>query len=322
MPRKSHPLRAHARVMIALALTAGACQGSSPDPSVTPDAELEAYCAIAATPGLDSWAYDVATVCTPGEDDHAATCVASRVGSDGALTPIALAEDLAIVRALPASGGRLVLLLADSRLVLTSGDGTIERELATWANDPWISADGERVTWIGLPDGVTEWDFGVLTVVAAQTLAEGERIVLAEDDLASSPRPIPNSADVLYVSAQTGLTSFWIAGPERPATQLTNVGLDTIGEDSTPTAEGQLAWSITGELLFGALGEGDGTGEDDGVTDETEVAELWRLDVNAGEVHEVGPGAWPRVRDDGSVLALQPEGSDPCGAIYTAGGTP
>lgn len=316
-------MRYRTRVLIAIALTAGACQGSgAPDPSVTPDAELLAYCAVAATPGLESWVGDVATTCAAGEDDESVTCSASRVAGDGALTPIVLPDELAILRALPASSGRLVLLLADGRLVLTSGDGTIERELAGWASDPWISADGERVTWIGLPDGVDAWDFGVMTVVAVQSLSDAARTVLAEDELASAPRPVPNSTDVVYTSAQTGLTSFWIAGPERPATQLTNVGLDTIGEDSGPTAEAQLAWSITGELFFGALGDGNGEGEEEGVIDETEVAELWRLDLSAGEVHEVGPGAWPRLRDDGTVLALQPAGSDPCGAIYTAGGTP
>jgi hypothetical protein len=313
-------MRSRFRILLSLALAAAACRGSSADPGPFPDAELVSYCTIAATPGLESWIGDVVTVCTTGADDESVTCMASRLDGD-TLTPLALPPSLALARAMPASGRRLVLLLADGRLVLTNASGDVERELAAWASDPWISDDGERVAWIGLPDGATEWDFGVPTVVATQLLSESARTVLAEDDLASSPRPVPASSDVLYVSAQSGVTAFWIAGPGRPPEQLSNVGLDDLDEDFAPTAETQIAWGFTG-LFFSALGEGTGEGEPDGLVEETEVDEVWRLDLAAGEVHEVGPGAWPRLRDDGTVLALQPAGSDPCSTVYTAGGAP
>lgn len=281
--------------MIAAALVipaAGGCGGGTPSNTT----ELEAYCAVARRTDLASWVGDVATFCEMAGEDT--LCAASRSGAS------LVALDLTgIRRVLPAEGNRLVVSFDDDRLALTSADGTVERELASWASDPWVSPDGTHIAWVGLPDGVEAWDFGVPTVLVTQTVDATERTVLvADDELASSPRPVPGTEEVLYVSVRTGLASYWIAGPGHAPRQLTNVGVTEVGQDSIPVATTQLTWS-DGALFF--------------ASDDQRV---FRLTLD-GMTTEVGPGSWPRIRADGSVVALQTAGSA-CAAVYPAGGTP
>ncbi len=264
--------------------------------------ELRAYCAVAQRADLDAWANDVVTECRSASDD-VIECTAGRVSASGEVTAIAIAEPF--VRVLAASNDRYVVLLADERLVIADDDGAIGRVLASWASDPWISDDGERVAWIGLPDGVDAWDFGVPTVIAVQDIDDAERTIVAQDDLAGAPRPIPGTRDVLYASSQSGLASFWMAGPDLGARQVTNLGLTEIGQDSVPIAGRQLAWS-SGTLYYGVTGESATT--------------LWRLVLGNGITERLGDGAWPHRRSDGAVLAAQRPGSSACAAVY--GGAP
>ncbi|MDQ3034210.1 MAG: hypothetical protein M3Y87_17510 [Myxococcota bacterium] len=295
--------------MITAALLASACGGGSPDrPPPASSAELDAYCAVAQRSELDVWVGSVLTLCATSSDEESVACTAARgVVESGAVTAIDLRE-LSILRALPASGGRLVALLADERLVVLDAEGEIERELASWASDPWVSEDGARVVWVGLPEGVDRWDFGVPTVIAGQGLDETARTVLVDDVEAATPRPIPGTRDVLFVSTSTGLASFWVASPGRAPVQITNVGLDEIVPGFTPVMERQLAWA-DGVLFYG-VAEEDGS------------SRVWRLDVAARAATEVGPGEWPRIARTGSVLALLPSGASTCAASYPAGGTP
>jgi hypothetical protein len=286
-------------VWVSAAFLAGAC-GESPG---SREDELDAYCAVVRRSDLDAWVGDVVTLCTA--EGESVSCSASRVSADGTLSPIT--TESPVTRVLPASGGRFVALLADERLVLLGASGAIERELAGWASDPWISDDGQRVAWVGLPEGVDAWDFGVPTVIATQEIDARGRTVVAEDDLAGAPRPIPGTDDVLYVSSQTGLASFWMAGPSLPPRQITNVGLSEIGQATVPVAGRQLAWSA-GTLFYGVVG--------------AEETSVWRLALGRNDAAELGPGAWPRVRADRSVLAMQPPGGAACASIYAPGGTP
>lgn len=276
------------------------------------DAELDAYCEVARRADLELWVRDVVTLCAAtGEDHHeAAACRAGRVVAGGAVEDLG---GLAVRRALPASGDRLLLLLDDERLVLAARDGRVERELAPWASDPFVSEDGARAAWVGLPDGASEYELGAETVLVAADLADPASApeIVARDPLASTPRPIPGSRDVLYVSTTTGVASAWIAGPGRAPEQLTNVGADEAGPDTAPVFDRQIAWA-DGALLFAIPGE-DGEG----------APRVHRLDLETGATLEVGPGAWPRALRDGSIAARQEAAaSGTCAAVFPAGGTP
>src|SRR5262245_53454086 len=83
--------------------------------------EIQAYCAVASGPDLVSWSGNGVTFCEQGEIDHHGSCSAGRV-VHGEVQMLSLG-DLRIQRALPASHGRLVLLLDDERLVLTNNSG-------------------------------------------------------------------------------------------------------------------------------------------------------------------------------------------------------
>lgn len=296
---------------VSLAAIASACGGAGGDggpPPSSVDTELEAYCAVAQRDDLDLWVGDVLTLCAPGSDDDVVHCSGGRVAASGAITQIDLADGLTARRLLPARDGRLVALLDDERLVVLDSAGAVERELAAWASDPWITDDGSYVVWVGLPDGFDAWDFGVPTVIAGQALDASTRTVLIDDESASTPRPIPGSRDVLFVSTSTGLASFWRVTPGAAPVQLTNVGLDEVGPEFVPVADRQLAWA-DGALFYGV-------DEEDGST------RVWRLDLGARSASEIGPGAWPRPASGSSVLAAQPPGAATCAARYPAGGTP
>lgn len=323
-----------------VALAAGSCNSEPVDDPGFASTELEAYCAIASRPDLISWVDDVVTFCAQGEMDHHGACTAGRVVG-GVVEPLDLG--VAIRLALPASGGRLVLLLDDERLVLTNENGDVERELDRWAADPSISTDGERVAWLGVPDGfdLAEVGLGTPKVVAVQSLVENARTVLVEDNMASAPRPMPGSLEVLYVSAnEDGISGFFIAGPERGATQITNIGLIDDTEENEPVAGSPGVW-VNGSLFYSVTGlesveesiddpDVDPPAEDDlengEVVDdgELEVAHLFRLVVidDEARVEDLGEGGWPYLTHDGAVLATLPPGSAPCATTYTLEGTP
>jgi hypothetical protein len=278
--------------------------GTRSDPAS--DAERDAYCGVTARADLDVWIGDFVTLCDePRDEQELATCSAGRV-AEGAVIEVAWASSLGVIRVLPAADGNFVALLRDERLVLTRNDGSIDRELAAWANDPWISEDGLRIAWVGLADGVEAWDFGVPTAILAQDLSEATPTVVTDDALASTPRPIPGTRDILYVSSEGGVASIWVGGPERAPTRLTNVGLTTIGPEFVPVPDRELAWS-QGVLFYSA-------------DDENNEHRIWRLSLVDGVVTMLGPGSWPRINSNGWVLARQTEGE--CAASYSERGAP
>lgn len=322
------------------AVAAWSCNpGETPGAGVT---ELEQYCAVAARADLVSWVGDVVTFCEQGEMDHHGACSAGRV-IDGIVEPIDLGG-LRIQLALPASGGRLVLLLEDHRLVLTDGRGAIQRELDRWAADPAVTPDGERVAWLGLPDGADADDVGLGTprVVAEMSLTDAARTVLVEDAMASSPRPIPGTREVLYVSAnEEGVAGFFLVGPERGATQVTNVGAVEVDDQFDPVAGAAATWAPDGALWYSVTGlESVETPIDDPDAEplpddelengelvddaEIEVPHLFRLVLSddVARVEELGEGGWPYLANDGRILAVLPSGSAPCATTYAMEGTP
>jgi hypothetical protein len=305
--------------------------------------ELDAYCAVATRADLVSWVGDVVTFCEQGEIDAPGTCSAGRVlGGEVEMIDFG---DARIRLALPASNGRLIVLLEDQRLVLTDGQGNVQRELDQWAADPAVSADGERVAWIGLPTGFDPGEdgtFGVPKAVAVMSLADQERTVLVEDAMASAPRPVPGSHDVLYVSGnEEGISAFFLVGPERGATQITNIGLVDDGAEFDPVAGSAAVFAPNGSLFYSVTGlegvdepiddpDAEPPPEDDlengEVVDDAEldIPRLFRLVLSddVATVQEVGEGGWPILTEDGNVLASLPTGSSPCAMTYTPRGTP
>lgn len=323
-------------------LAAGSCNATPQEDPGFVSTELDAYCSIASRPDLVSWVGDIVTTCDQGELDHHGACSAGRVVG-GTLEPIDFGAQR-IQLALPASQGRLVVLLEDGALVLTDGAGNIQRELDGWAVDPAVSPDGERVAWIGVPDGfdLAEAGMGTPKVVATMSLADSARTVLVEDMMASAPRPIPGSREVLYVSAnEDGVSGFFLAGPQRGATQITNIGLVDDTEENDPVAGSPAVWAPNGSLFFSVTGlesveepiddpDADPLPEDElengEVVDdgELDVGHLFRLVIvdDEARVEDLGEGAWPVLTRDGAVLAALPGASSPCATTYTLEGTP
>jgi hypothetical protein len=236
-------------------------------------------------------------------------CRAVRVSAGGAIEDLGITG---ILRALPATGGRLILLLADERLVLARPDGSIERELAPWAADPWVTEDGTRIAWIALPEGVTEWDFGTETVIAVQDIDAPSPTIVVRDPHATMPRPIPGTRDVLYVSTADGTARLWVAGPGRDPAPLGAVEGDDGGPEMVPFPDRQIAW-VPGAIVIAV--EPDQSIEGD-------PWRLYRVALSDGRVAEIGPGRWPRLLQTGGIAAIQPPSSPSCAAIYPLGGMP
>lgn len=281
--------------------------GAACTPTAAPvSGSLAEYCAVATRSGLSGWSGDVVTICDgpPAASDHEApsACALFRVAG-AELTPIALPDGVEARLALSA-GGKLVVLTTDERLLYGPPAGPLA-ELSAWAAEPALSEDGARVAYVALADGFTEPELGVPTQIVVHDLAADRREVVTTDELASAPVPVPGSREVLFVSTQTGVASVWRAAPGGAATQLTNVGMTRLEQGFVPVPDRQLAWTGASELVFTARYEDD---------------RIWRLDLS-GVAEELGPGAWPRLRADGAVLARNGSGEG-CALTYLDGRTP
>lgn len=283
-------------VLLALA----GCSTEPPAARPAPDAALDAYCEVAGQAGLDSWVGDVVTLCGPAEDDHAVACRSMRVaGSE--LQPIALPDGVDAVRVLPA-GDALVVSALDGRLLLVR-DGAIARELAPQAADVWVDEAGTRAVYVAPADEGAELELGTPSVIAAVELATGAREVLVDDSEASTPRPIPGSRDVLFVSTREGLASLYVVRAGGAIERLTHEGLTEWSPDAVPVPDRELAF-VSGVLVYAAE-------LDDG-------PRLWAIDLATREVRELGSGSWPRPHGPGEVVALQASGA--CAAVLPVGG--
>ncbi len=282
--------------------------GAACTPSAGPTTgSLAEYCAVATRSGLAGWSGDVVTVCdgAPSAGDHEppSACAIFRVAG-AELTPVALPDGVEARLALPAAGGKLIVLTTDERLLYGPSSGPLA-ELSAWAAEPSVSSDGARVAYVALAEGFTEPELGVPTQIVVHELAADRREVVTTDELASSPVPVPGSSEVLFVSTQTGVASVWRASPGGAPAQLTNVGMTQLEQGFVPVPARQLAWIGGSELVFTAEYEDD---------------RIWRLELS-GVAEELGPGAWPRARADGAVLARSGSGEE-CAVTYLDGRTP
>jgi hypothetical protein len=269
--------------------------------------EPSQYCAAATAEGLDSWSGAVQTRCP--EHDHAVDgplegCTHFRVDAAGA-------HELALPgvrRALDAGGGALVLWREDGALVHRSASGE-ERVLAGWANDPSVGSRDSSIAYLTVAEADLEEDdhgrepvLGAAIQVVLQSMSGAPEVLTVDPD-AASPWPLPDGSGVLFVSTRTGVASlFRVRRGEEPV-QLTNVGLEEVGQDFVPVPAGELVWLPDGRAVFATNAERD---------------ELWLLDPTSGDTERLGPGAHPRVAG-GEVLAVGgTEGG--CAIRYRIGG--
>lgn len=160
--------------------------------------------------------------------DSVPDCDAALVGDDGVARGIGRGGLLAAMRL---DDARLLLLTRDLRMLTRTDDGR-ETVIATAAADPRV--DGLRVVYTQFPPGTTELRPGTTGRIVLLDLARGTRRVVTDHPMDSSPFLVPDSEDVLFVSARTGLASLWLAQPGQPARQLTNVGMRSVGPGFVP----------------------------------------------------------------------------------------
>lgn len=200
--------------------------------------------------------------------DSVPDCDAALVGEDGVARRIGRGGLLAAMRL---DERRLLLLTRDLRMVTRDDDGH-ETLVAAAAADPRTL--GLRVVYTQLPAGTTELTPGTTGPIVLLDLERGTRRVVTAHPMDSSPFLIPDSDDVLFVSARTGVASLWLAEPGRPARQLTNVGMRRVGPGFVPVPGRTLAFTPgTRTAVYGTSYGG--------------VEEVWSVDLGTGSAQPI-----------------------------------
>lgn len=250
--------------------TSRAPLGSRPAVAATTWAALAADPTIAAVDG------DVALACAaaPADTDAIAPrCDAVVIAPDGGRAPLGRGGLLAATRL---DATRLVLSTADGELRVRVGAD--EQVLARDARDPRVAPDRRLIAYTQYPPGGGPG--AAPGRLVALDLDRGARWVIADDPLASSPFPVPGGAQVLYVSARTGLAALYVVEPGFPPRQLTNVGRRVVDAAFVPVPGRELAWLDASHAVYTATYDG--------------VARLWALDLATGAARDLGPGRRPR----------------------------
>jgi hypothetical protein len=267
------------------------------------------YCQVVAMDGLLDWTGTTATLC-PGlvgeETEHDGLggegCVVHVVDGNGRLS----ATSITGARAAQALGdGRFVVWGWDGRLSLRDARGG-STEIAPVALDPWVDAASRRVAFVApLNEGVS-LDPGDDREVVLYDVTSGARASLIIDATAAAPVPIPGTSDVLYVSSASGVASI-VRVSETETRTLTNVDATAVEQEFVPVYGRQLVFVDGGDrLVFAAEYESD---------------VIWSVDLRTGDAEELGPGRFPALGNDGSVLASSTTGED-CASHYLDGRTP
>ena len=296
----------------ALCITLG-CDSAMPDNFEGPRApvahdaftvEKAVYCRTVAQPGLAHWDRDVLTSCPDSAAlDAGASCTVSEL-----VGTTTRAVEIADVRlALRASAERMVVLKTSGALVLRAVDGA-ETLIAAWAVDPSVAADGVRVAFVT----VAIAEPGTATRVVLHDLRDGSVRIIADDPDASSPFVVPDSDDVVYISSRSGLASIWRGNGEYEI-QVTNVDLESGDQGVLPTFGSNVLW-VPGVRVLAFTAS---------TPDRTTESTIWKYDVALGVVEPLGPGAWPQIAPDGTVLAAISLSSDAgCAVTYLSNDKP
>lgn len=267
-----------------------------------------AYCRTVGQPGLAHWDRDLLTTCPDAIalDEGAPCTVSELVGGT------ARAVDIPDVRvALRALAG-IVVLKTTGALVLRSPSGD-ESEIAAWASEPSVAADGVRVVFVTVAEGTdlpTEpfAEPGTPLRIVLHDLRDGAVRTITRDPDASAPYAVPGSDAVVYVSSRSGMASIWRSNGQHES-QITNLGLDSGDQGILPTFDSNIVWvPATGTMVF--------------QVDDAESS-VWQYNVARSVVEPLGPGAWPQLASDGALLATNGLSSDPaCAVRYLSGGEP
>jgi hypothetical protein len=313
-------LLAAAVAPVPAALGAAGCGGSggggNAPTTIAPGASAlsaEAYCRVAATPGLRSWHRDLVTVC----DDRAPVdappnCQVSVVQADGRLVPTPI-EGAVLARRL--AGDRVLVRTREGAIVIVGADGRPRLTLAAWGEGPGVSPDGRLVAFVtaveGAPppmDGMLDPAVGRRVVLWTVGESTALRTVL-EDDAAMAAWPFPSGEDVAFVSTRSGVAALWRVNlASELAFQVTNQGMTEVEQDFVPPPGEGAIWLGTRPVL---------------VYDATMATQphIWRADLESGEAVEVGPGEWPVPRDATTLNArASAVGDATCAAAYPVAG--
>jgi hypothetical protein len=242
----------------------------------------------ASVPDLALFHHDVAVVCGPSGPGHAPQggCEVGHLDVDG-LTPRGLGP---VMTAWWFDDRRLLTLAPDLELALDDGRGGRE-VLARGALDPRVADDGRHALFVqldGEPDTFRPGDVGRMTLLDTQT---GERRTITDSPLDTSPWLVPGTGEVLFTSARTGLASLWLAADDGTVRQLTNLGKTEVDAGFVPVPSQELVWLPDGHTAVYSS-------HYDGIRD------LWRIDVQTGEVEPLGPGRMPALHPAGGVVAV------------------
>lgn len=259
----------------------------------------EAYCELAHRAGIAELTPSTAISCEPvdrdrGDEDlpRCRLLVADASGRPRE-TPLE-----GIVSAWPLENGRYVVLTSDERLVLHDGRSELAT-LAEWAAEPAVDPAGRRVVFVGAAEGTDRAELGDATSLVLVELESGRRARLSADETASAPLFTPDGRSVLYVSTWSGVAAIHRVSIDGEShEQLTNEGLNDVGQGFVPVYENERVWLGT-TLVYAALGR-------------DERAEIWALDARTGDARRIGEGSHPLVTDDGRlVVAGDASGSCP-----------
>lgn len=280
----------------------GCSANSAPDPA---RAELSTYCRVASRVGLNSWVGSLVTTCTDDDQSGEGTCSLFRVRGSN-LDPVSLPA--AVTDPIWAAETSTALFVLSESGQLSRIQGSSVEVIAPLARDPSISSSNDRLVFMAAPEGVTEWDFDVQMLIQSYSIQSRAVTTIVQDAFAYSPQAIPGGTDVLFASSRTRVPAIFRVSQGGEPTQLTNVGMTTMEQESVPPLTAQSLWANDGVYFAYS-------------TDAVESSVL-HLNLSTGEISDVGPGFWPRLDANNDILALAPAGSTPCAFTYAAGGAP
>ena len=272
--------------------------GCEATPGASTDIRLgeRAYCAAARLASLSDLYGDLVTLCAPeersadGTDAHG--CRLLRVREDGTTEELATG----VRAAWPLGGARRLQWTEEDALEIV--DGASVQRIADYAEQPTLRADAHAVAFVEPLLEDHRGQLGVPTQIVVVDLRNLSRVTVSDDEEASRPIFIPASEDLLVLSTRFEMASLVRVGPSHAPIRLTNLEHRT--QDTVPPPSDQIAWH-EGALVY------------------SDSETLYTVDIATGTTRALGPGAWPRLAADGSILAAAPER---CPVRYLGGEAP